>query len=60
LQADPGDGFPVGASVTHPLFGSGFITERAGSGPSLKLTIDFAEHGSKKILPAYTKLRVYT
>jgi len=60
LQVDPGDGFPVGASVTHPLFGSGFITERVGSGPSLKLTIDFAAHGQKKILPAYTKLRVYT
>ena len=51
---------PVGASVTHPLFGSGFITERVGEGKSLKLTIDFAEHGQKKILPSYTKLRVYT
>jgi DNA helicase-2/ATP-dependent DNA helicase PcrA len=58
-QADPGDGFPVGASVTHPLFGSGFILERQGEGKSLKLTINFSEHGRKKIVPAYTKLRVY-
>jgi DNA helicase-2/ATP-dependent DNA helicase PcrA len=60
LQADPGDGYPVGASVTHPLFGSGFILDRQGEGKSLKLTINFSEHGRKKIVPAYTKLRVYT
>ncbi len=60
LENDPGDGFAVGASVTHPMFGSGFITERVGEGKTLKLTIDFAAHGHKKILPAYTKLRVYT
>jgi len=58
-QADPGDGFPVGASVTHPLFGSGFILERQGEGKSLRLTINFSEHGRKKIVPSYTKLRVY-
>jgi DNA helicase-2/ATP-dependent DNA helicase PcrA len=59
LERDPGDGFPVGAGVNHPMFGNGFITERAGEGNSLKLTINFAEHGQKKILPSYTKLRVY-
>ena len=60
LGMDPGDGFPVGASVVHPLFGGGFILARQGSGKSLKLTIHFSEHGEKKILPAYTKLRVHT
>ncbi len=60
LEKDPGDGFPVGAMVVHPLFGSGQIMDREGSGKSLKLTIRFARHGSKKILPAYTALTVET
>jgi len=55
---DPGDGFPVGAYVSHPSFGAGRIVERAGRGKSLKLTIHFADHGPKRIAPAYTKLRV--
>jgi DNA helicase-2/ATP-dependent DNA helicase PcrA len=59
LQPDPGDGFPVGARVTHPRFGSGQIMDREGAGKGLKLTIQFAEYGSKKILPAYTELRVH-
>jgi DNA helicase-2/ATP-dependent DNA helicase PcrA len=58
--ADPGDGFPVGAAVVHPRFGSGLILDREGSGKTLKLTIRFAGHGSKKILPAYTELSVNT
>jgi len=55
---DPGDGFAVGAAVVHPKFGSGKIMDREGSGKTLKLTIRFAGHGSKKILPAYTELSV--
>ena len=58
MGADPGDGFAVGAGVVHPMFGPGYILDREGAGKTLKLTIHFAEHGSKKILPAYTKLRV--
>jgi DNA helicase-2/ATP-dependent DNA helicase PcrA len=57
---DPGDGFPVGAFVLHPSFGGGQILNREGSGKLLKLTIHFSDHGPKKILPAYTKLRVRT
>ncbi|MCP3977755.1 MAG: UvrD-helicase domain-containing protein [bacterium] len=57
-QADPGDGFPVGATVVHPKFGGGTILNREGGGKHLKLTIHFPMHGAKKILPAYTKLRV--
>ena len=57
-QEDPGDGFPVGARVMHPRFGGGRILDREGRGKSLKLTIHFSDHGPKKILPSYTKLRV--
>jgi DNA helicase-2/ATP-dependent DNA helicase PcrA len=57
-QPDPGDGFAVGAFVKHPTFGGGQILGREGKGKHLKLTIHFSDHGSKKILPAYTQLLV--
>jgi len=34
------------------------VTQQEGTGVSLKLTIHFADHGVKKILPAYTRLLV--
>jgi DNA helicase-2/ATP-dependent DNA helicase PcrA len=52
------DGYDIGAQVTHPRFGGGRILDREGRGKNLKLTIQFAEHGRKKILPAYTRLEV--
>jgi DNA helicase-2/ATP-dependent DNA helicase PcrA len=56
----PEDGFAIGALVIHPMFGPGTVLDRKGEGKNLKLTIHFTEHGSKKIAPAYTKLRVQT
>ena len=50
--------YPVGATVKHPMFGTGKVVGSEGSGPSLKLTIHFVQHGAKKILPAYTQLLV--
>ncbi len=50
------DGFSVGVRVSHPMFGSGKILGREGSGKSLKLTIQFTGYGTKRILPAYTQL----
>ena len=52
----PEDGFSIGARVTHPMFGSGRVLEREGSGKGLKLTIQFTGSGTKRILPAYTRL----
>jgi DNA helicase-2/ATP-dependent DNA helicase PcrA len=52
------DGYDIGAHVTHPSFGEGLILDRTGKGKSLKLTIDFGDHGRKKIAPAYTRLEV--
>jgi DNA helicase-2/ATP-dependent DNA helicase PcrA len=52
------DGYDIGAPVTHPRFGAGRILDRVGKGKNLKLTIDFCDHGRKKILPAYTRLEV--
>jgi ATP-dependent DNA helicase UvrD/PcrA len=50
------DGFSVGVTVSHPMFGSGQILGREGAGKSLKLTIQFTGYGTKRILPAYTQL----
>jgi DNA helicase-2/ATP-dependent DNA helicase PcrA len=50
--------YPVGATVKHPMFGTGKVVGSEGSGQSLKLTIHFVQHGAKKILPAYTQLLV--
>jgi len=52
------DGYRVGHRVRHPSFGSGRIVSREGTGRGLKLTIEFRDHGQKKILPAYTRLQV--
>ncbi len=60
LGPPPEDGFTIGALVRHPRFGGGTILDREGRGKHLKLTIRFADHGSKKILPAYTKLLIQT
>jgi DNA helicase-2/ATP-dependent DNA helicase PcrA len=53
---DAADGFSVGVRVSHPMFGSGKVLGREGSGQSLKLTIQFTGYGTKRILPAYTQL----
>ena len=50
------DGFSVGVHVSHPMFGSGKVLGREGSGKNLKLTIQFTGYGTKRILPAYTQL----
>jgi DNA helicase-2/ATP-dependent DNA helicase PcrA len=52
----PEDGFSVGVNVSHPMFGSGKVLGREGSGKNLKLTIQFTGYGTKRILPAYTQL----
>jgi DNA helicase-2/ATP-dependent DNA helicase PcrA len=52
------DGFSVGARVSHPMFGKGQVLDREGSGKNLKLTIQFGNYGTKRILPAYTQLEV--
>ena len=51
-------GYAVGMKVTHPMFGKGTIAAVEGSGPSLKLTIRFAEAGTRRILPRHTTLTI--
>ena len=47
-----------GATILHPMFGPGRITETSGSGDKLKLTIRFNEAGTKSVIAGFAKLEV--
>lgn len=48
--------FTKGERVVHQTFGSGTIVELSGFGPSLKVTVDFADVGRKKLVVRYAGL----
>ncbi len=49
----------IGLSVRHSQFGVGVVTDVAGSGDDLELTITFSSrHGTKLVKPKLTRLRV--
>ena len=48
--------FTKGERVVHQTFGSGTIVELSGFGPGLKVTVDFAEVGRKKLVVRYAGL----
>jgi len=47
-----------GATVVHPMFGAGRITETVGSGEKLKLVIQFNKSGKKTVVAKFAKLEV--
>lgn len=50
--------YSPGAAVQHPAFGQGIIKKTEGSPDNLKLTIQFAHGGTKKILLNYCELEL--
>ena len=48
--------YTKGERVIHQTFGSGVIVELSGFGPSLKVTVDFASVGRKKLMLRYAGL----
>ena len=44
--------YEISDKVAHPKFGKGQVVEISGQGDSLVLTVDFKEHGIKKIFAA--------
>ena len=46
----------VGERVRHPMFGLGRVVALAGSGESLKVTVDFIGAGVRKLMAAYAAL----
>ena len=47
-----------GATVVHPMFGPGKITDAAGAGERLKLEIRFNKAGTKSVIAKFAKLQV--
>ena len=45
-----------GERVVHQTFGSGMIVELSGFGPDMKVTVDFADAGRKKLVVRYAGL----
>ena len=45
-----------GERVVHQTFGSGVIVELSGFGPDMKVTVDFADVGRKKLVVRYAEL----
>ena len=48
--------YAKGERVVHQTFGSGVIVELSGFGPDMKVTVDFAEAGRKKLVVRYAAL----
>ena len=45
-----------GERVLHQTFGSGVIVELSGFGPDMRVTVDFADVGRKKLVVRYAEL----
>lgn len=48
--------YTKGERVVHQTFGSGVIVALSGFGPDLKVTVDFAQVGRKKLMVRYAQL----
>ena len=48
----------LGASVSHPKFGEGVVTDYEGSGAHARVQVEFAGAGSKWLVMAYANLNV--
>ena len=55
-----GKDFEVGDQVKHSAFGVGTILFKSGVGEKAKLIIAFQDHGQKKLLLKYAKLKRVT
>ena len=45
-----------GARVRHPKYGEGTVFLREGDGPDAKITVQFAQHGVKKLVEKFAQL----
>lgn len=48
--------FTIGASVRHPVFGDGIITNFEGSGGQTRVQVEFDQAGAKWLVAAFAKL----
>ena len=57
MEPDPGDPIREGMEVRHDHFGLGRVTSVTGAGPETKVTVDFRDHGRKRLSLTYARLR---
>ncbi|MGA2622515.1 MAG: UvrD-helicase domain-containing protein [Bacteroidota bacterium] len=55
---DTVQGFQVGMTVHHDVFGKGRIVSLSGAGESMKASVEFSSAGRKQLLLKYARLRV--
>ncbi|HJY87438.1 MAG TPA: UvrD-helicase domain-containing protein [Candidatus Acidoferrales bacterium] len=59
IASRPGVSHPLlGQRVRHPTYGLGTITAVDGEGEDRKLTVSFADHGTKKLVERYAHLEL--
>ena len=56
VQDDPNEGIRVGILVRHSHFGVGRVKQFSGSGPNARVTVDFLNHGMKRLVLMYARL----
>jgi DNA helicase-2/ATP-dependent DNA helicase PcrA len=49
-------GLHKGVRVRHPKYGEGIIFQREGDGDDAKITVQFQQHGVKKLVEKFAQL----
>jgi DNA helicase-2/ATP-dependent DNA helicase PcrA len=49
-------GLKQGARVRHPKYGEGTVFRREGDGDDAKITVQFQQHGVKKLVEKFAQL----
>ncbi len=49
-------GLTKGVRVRHPKYGDGMVFQREGDGDDAKTTVQFQQHGVKKLLSQFAQL----
>ncbi len=52
-----GNGLRQGARVRHPKYGEGTVFRREGDGDDAKITVQFQQHGVKKLVEKFAQLK---
>jgi DNA helicase-2/ATP-dependent DNA helicase PcrA len=51
-------GLAKGSRVRHPKYGDGVVFQREGDGDDAKITVQFQQHGVKKLVEKFAQLKV--
>ena len=49
-------GLKKGTRVRHPKYGEGMVFQREGDGDDAKITVQFQQHGVKKLVEKFAQL----